>query len=228
VPGITAPKYGDILGIFIERLCELGYFFSDANVNAKKYGIPQNRNRRILIASKRGPVSFPLSTHGPDKLDYVTIHDALNEHRLVPLAAGESDDTDSLHRAANLNETNLWRIQNTRKDGGGRELWMKEKPVECFERHKDSYRDVYNRMYWQRPAPTITTRFNSLSNGRFGHPEEDRAISLREGALFQTFPMDYIFFGSMVTISKHIGNAVPVELAKIFGLHFMELANKEH
>jgi len=227
VPGITAPKYGGIFGIFKERLQKLGYYFTDANINAKTYGIPQNRNRRILIASKRGPLDFPCATHGPGKLDYVTIHEALSCHDLAPLAAGEVDITDPLHRAAKLSETNLWRIRHTRKDGGGRDLWMKKKPVECFERHKDSYRDVYNRMYWKKPSPTITTRFNSLSNGRFGHPEEDRAISLREGAILQTFPINCVFYGSMVNIAKHIGNAVPVELAKVFGLHFMELVNKE-
>jgi DNA (cytosine-5)-methyltransferase 1 len=103
---------------------------------------------------------------------------------------------------------------------------MKTKPVDCFVRHKGAYRDVYNRMCWKKPSPTITTRFNSLSNGRFGHPEEDRAISLREGALFQTFPIGYKFYGSMATITKHIGNAVPVKLAEIFGLHFIEIIQK--
>ena len=228
VPGITAPKYGCILDIFKKRLQKLGYYFTDANINAKKYGIPQNRNRRILISSKRGSIDFPCTTHGPGKLNYVTVNEALTCHDLAPLAAGEVDSRDPLHHAANLNETNLWRIRHTRKDGGGRELWMKKKPVKCFERHKDSYRDVYNRMYWKKPSPTITTRFNSLSNGRFGHPEEDRAISLREGAILQTFPLNYVFYGSMVNIAKHIGNAVPVELANVFGLHFTAQANKEH
>jgi len=227
VPGITSSKYGGILGRFKERLQELGYRFADTNINAKKYGIPQNRNRRILIASKHGPISFPAPTHGTGKLNYVTIHDVLTKHNLKQLAAGESDSRDPLHRAANLSPTNLWRIRHTPKDGGGRDRWMKEKPVECFERHKNSYIDVYNRMYWKRPAPTITTRFNSLSNGRFGHPEEDRAISLREGALFQTFPMSYNFYGSALTIARHIGNAVPVDLAKIFGMHFVKIANNQ-
>jgi DNA (cytosine-5)-methyltransferase 1 len=227
VPGITSSKYGAILGIFKKRLQELDYRFADANLNAKRYGIPQNRNRRILIASKHGPISFPSPTHGPGKLNYLTVRNVLTQHRLTPLGAGQSDNKDSLHRAANLSATNLWRIRHTPKDGGGRKIWMKKKPVKCFKRHKDSYRDVYNRMYWKRPAPTITTRFNSLSNGRFGHPEQDRAISLREGALFQTFPTNYVFLGSMGNIARHIGNAVPVELAKIFGLHFVELTNNK-
>lgn len=227
VPGIIAKKYGGILGKFKKRLKKLGYHFKDSNINAKKYGIPQNRNRRILIASLEGSISFPEETHGKGKKDYVTISDILKKFNLKPLKAGETDPNDPLHRAANLNEDNLWRIQNTPKDGGGRKIWMESKPVDCFLRHKNSYTDVYNRMYWNKPSPTITTRFNSFSNGRFGHPEEDRAISLREGALFQTFSIDYNSYGSMANISKYIGNAVPVELAKVFGLHFIEITKNE-
>jgi len=227
VPGITAPKYGGILGRFEERLKELGYYFSDRNINAKKYGIPQNRNRRILVASSERPITFPEETHGNGKKEYITARDVLAKHKLRPLKAGETYPNDTMHRAANLSPTNLWRIRHTPKDGGGREKWMKKKPVKCFTVHINSYTDVYNRMYWDKPVPTITTRFNSLSNGRFGHPDEDRAISLREGALFQTFPIDYKFDGSMVSIARHIGNAVPVELAKTFGLHFLRIANEK-
>jgi len=225
VPGITAIKYGGILGIFKSKLIGLKYNIADRNVNAKRYGIPQNRNRRILIASREGEVIFPVETHDKYKKEYVTIRNILGSRKLKHLQAGESDPKDPLHKAANLSPDNLWRIKHTPKDGGGRELWMKRKPVKCFQKHKGSYKDVYNRMFWGKPSPTITTRFNSLSNGRFGHPQEDRAISLREGALFQTFLDDYKFYGSMVTIAKHIGNAVPVELAKIFGLHYIEIAS---
>lgn len=227
VPGITAKKYGGKLNLFKKRLIHLGYAILDKNVNTKHYGIPQNRNRRILIASRKGEISFPEETHGKGKEEYITIFDVFNNNNLKHLKAGESDPTDLLHRAANLSPENLWRIKHTLKDGGGREIWMKRKPVKCFLRHKNSYKDVYNRMFWRKPSPTVTTRFNSLSNGRFGHPEEDRAISLREGALLQTFPDDYKFYGSMQTITKHIGNAVPVELARIFGHHFIELALKK-
>jgi DNA (cytosine-5)-methyltransferase 1 len=227
VPGITAKKYGGILHKFKNILKRLNYYFVDNNINAKRYGIPQNRNRRILIASLEWPISFPEETHGKGKKNYITISDILKKYNLKPLGTGEKNPNDPLHRAANLNEDNLWRIKNTPKDGGGRNIWMDSKPVDCFLRHKNSYTDVYNRMYWNKPSPTITTRFNSFSNGRFGHPEEDRAISLREGALFQTFSMDYNFYGSMANIAKYIGNAVPVELAKAFGLHFIEIAKNE-
>ena len=85
---------------------------------------------------------------------------------------------------------------------------------------------VYGRMFWDRPAPTITTRFNSLSNGRFGHPDEDRAISIREGAALQTFSNEFRFYGAnQNSLAKQIGNAVPPELAKRIGEHLMIIAN---
>tara|TARA_B100000315_G_scaffold36133_1_gene30851 strand:- start:1059 stop:2159 length:1101 start_codon:yes stop_codon:yes gene_type:complete len=227
VPGITAEKYGGILNVFKKRLKRMKYNVIDKNVNAKNYGIPQNRNRRILLASKNGEIGFPEETHCRGKKTLVTIYDVLKKSNLTPLKAGEFDLSDPLHKAANLNPENLWRISRTPKDGGGRNIWMQKKPVKCFLKHKGAYKDVYNRMFWKKPSPTITTRFNSFSNGRFGHPEEDRAISLREGALFQTFPKNYKFFGSAVTISKHIGNAVPVRIAEIFGHHFINHASKQ-
>jgi DNA (cytosine-5)-methyltransferase 1 len=80
-------------------------------------------------------------------------------------------------------------------------------------------------MYWDRPAPTITTRFNSFSNGRFGHPEEDRAISIREGAALQTFPKTFVFHGTNLNqLARQIGNAVPPKLALKIGQHLISLA----
>lgn len=225
VPGVTAKKYGGVFDRFKRKLSRLGYNMVDKNINAKYYGVPQNRNRRILIASKGVPPDFPKETHGKGKRECVSIRKVLKARKLKHLGAGESDPSDHLHRAANLSPENIWRIKHTKKDGGGREVWMRMKPVKCFQKHKDSYKDVYNRMFWDKPSPTITTRFNSLSNGRFGHPEEDRAISLREGALFQTFSYNYKFYGSMVVIAKHIGNAVPVRVARIFGRLFLRHAS---
>lgn len=227
VPGIDAKKYGGILDKFKANLKEMGYKIKDQNVNAKYYGIPQNRNRRILIASKNFEINFPEPTHGNNKEDFLTFYEHLTQYKLIKLKAGEVDPNDCLHRAANLSKTNLLRIRKTPKDGGGRENWGASLLLKCYKKHKGAYKDVYNRMYLHKPAPTITTRFNSLSNGRFGHPEEDRAISLREGALLQTFPIDYKFYGSSVTISRHIGNAVPVKLAEIFGKHFGKIIKRE-
>ncbi|WP_169788408.1 DNA cytosine methyltransferase, partial [Escherichia coli] len=81
--------------------------------------------------------------------------------------------------------------------------------------------DTYGRMSWDKPAPTLTTKCNSYSNGRFGHPDptQHRAISIREASRLQTFPLSYVFKGSLNSMAKQIGNAVPCELARLFGLH---------
>ena len=83
-------------------------------------------------------------------------------------------------------------------------------------------------MHWNRPSPTLTGRCTSISNGRFGHPEQNRAISLREAAKLQTFPDDYEFFGYITRISVQIGNAVPVKMAERLGGHILELSSERH
>lgn len=223
VTNVNSEKYGFIIDQISNKLRSMGYDCKHKNINAKKYGIPQNRPRKILLASRCADIFFPEETHGKEKKKFLTVKDVFEANNLSPLFAGETDLNDNLHRASNLSAENLWRIKHTVKDGGTRTTWMQSKPVNCFERHKNSYTDVYSRMYWDKPSPTITTRFNSFSNGRFGHPEEDRAISLREGALLQTFPIDYKFSGNLVSITKQIGNAVPVKLAEIFGRHFIDI-----
>jgi len=89
----------------------------------------------------------------------------------------------------------------------------------------EGHTDVYGRMYWDRPAPALTGRCHSISNGRYGHPEQDRAISLREAAAIQSFPDGYEFFGSNKHVALQIGNAVPVRLAEYLGKHFLQLEN---
>ncbi|MBD3340493.1 MAG: DNA (cytosine-5-)-methyltransferase, partial [Candidatus Lokiarchaeota archaeon] len=128
--------------------------------------------------------------------------------------------------SANLSDKNLKRIKSTKKNGGSRLDWSNNKDLQlkAYQNKDNSFMDVYGRMKWDEPAPTITTRFNSLSNGRFGHPEENRALSLREGATLQTFPKDYIFIGQNDTdIALQIGNAVPPLFAEILGKSIMEI-----
>jgi len=113
----------------------------------------------------------------------------------------------------------------TPKNGGTRLSWkdVKELQIDAYRGDDTIFKDVYGRMLWDKPAPTITTRFNSFSNGRFGHPEENRAISLREGATLQTFPKTYIFTeNNMAITARQIGNAVPPELARRIGLKLQE------
>ena len=116
------------------------------------------------------------------------------------------------------------RMKATPKDGGDSSSWPKSLRLKCHL-NTEGYTDVYGRMFWDKPSPTLTTRCNSYSNGRFGHPEQDRAISLREAAALQSFPDDYIFYGTQTIIAKHIGNAVPPLLGKFLGNHIVSLEN---
>ena len=119
-----------------------------------------------------------------------------------------------------LSDKCLRRLKKTKHDGGSRLDWAddEELQLKCFIGKDDSFKDSYGRMWWNKPAPTITTKFFSISNGRFGHPDEDRAISLREGATLQTFPKDYVFkSNSIATTARLIGNAVPCEYARRLG-----------
>jgi DNA (cytosine-5)-methyltransferase 1 len=112
----------------------------------------------------------------------------------------------------------------TPSSGGDRSAWAVDPnlQIDAYRDRDQIFRDVYGRMSWDRPAPTITTRFSSLSNGRFGHPDEDRAISIREGATLQTFPKEFEFHASAISsLAKQIGNAVPPELARRIGTHLI-------
>ena len=191
-------------------------------MNAKNYGVPQNRRRFVLIASRLFEPQIPDETHGEGLFPYVTVFDAI--HRFPPLVAGEINEDIPNHRAAGLSELNLQRIQHTPHDGGGRLDWPEELWLNCHENFT-GHSDVYGRMYWNRVAPTLTVKCFSISNGRFAHPEQDRAISLREAAAIQTFPDDYVFEGSLQEIGKQIGNAVPVLLANVLGEYILNEHN---
>src|SRR5690606_3968441 len=133
---------------------------------------------------------------------------------------GQKDKTDFMHSVAGLKEINLKRLAETSHDGGDRMAYVynKELAPPCHYGKTDGFRDIYGRMWWDKPSPTITTKFFSISNGRFAHPEEDRAISIREGATLQSFPKTYKFKGSSTAdIARMIGNAVPPVYATAIG-----------
>ncbi len=207
VPGFK--KSGPI-GKFKEFLSNNGYTFEENILNAAGFGVPQNRRRYALLASRVGEIKLPEES-GETKTVWQAIGDIKT---FYPVKAGNIDRSNFNHTTASLSDLNLKRILKTSHNGGDRREWHKELQLECHKNHRGHY-DVYGRMHWDRPSPTITTRFNGLSNGRYGHPEQDRAISIREGATLQSFPLDYVFYSrSMVRISKMIGNAVPPEFAK--------------
>ena len=205
---------------FVSFLKYLGYSVTFDVIESKNYGVPQQRRRLILVASRLGPISLPLETHGPGTANpaYSTVWEWISH--FPPIAAGETHPDVPNHRAAQLSETNLIRIRATPL-GGGRLDWPEELMLECHLGEYHGHTDVYGRMHKDKPATGLTTRCISLSNGRFGHPEQDRAVSVREAASIQTFPDDFVFLGSLNSMARQIGNAVPVTLAQVFGEMFL-------
>ena len=207
-------------GGFLRRLDGAGYEVNYGPITLAKYGIPQRRRRLVLVGSRHGTIDLPGETHGPGSPNerYATVRDWIAH--LPPIRAGEEHREVPNHRAANLSARNLERIEATPEGGGNRD-WPEDLRLRC---HKgfSGYSDVYGRMSWDAPASGLTTRCTSYSNGRFGHPDQDRALSIREAACLQTFPDDFILEGSMASMARQIGNAVPVRLAKLIGYKFIE------
>jgi DNA (cytosine-5)-methyltransferase 1 len=224
VPGLLTKKRQTILPQFKNFLESNGYAFAHAVINANRYGVPQKRKRYLLIATRLlEKIELPKGRKNP-RLIVRNFLGVKNGFRRI--SAGHKDKTQFLHTTAKLSANNLRRMQTTPKNGGTRASW-KDDPdlqIEAYEGKDEIFRDVYARMYWDKPAPTITTRFNSFSNGRFGHPTQNRAISLREGATLQTFPKSYVFKATNeFTIARQIGNAVPPALAKRLGCHLKKI-----
>lgn len=203
---------------FVSKLKKLGYYVDYKIVNCADYGIPQYRKRLVLLASKFGAISIIPKTHQPK--NYKTVKDAIG--KLPILKSGEKDTNDPLHRASKLSPLNMQRIKQS-KPGGSWKDWDEELLLDCHKKSSGStYVSVYGRMKWNEPSPTMTTHCTGIGNGRFGHPEQDRAITLREAALLQSFPKKYKFCKKgnsfkVKEISTHIGNAVPVKLGQVIG-----------
>lgn len=216
VPAIASFKLKSVLADFVKLLQDEGYQVNYQVVFCPNYGIPQTRKRLVLLASQLGKINLIPPTH--TKENYVTVRDTIGN--LPPLEAGESCKTDALHRCRALSPLNMQRIMST-PYGGGWKDWPKELQLKCHQEESGkSFGSVYGRMVWEEPAPTMTTLCTGIGNGRFGHPTQNRAISAREAALFQTFPITYKFFQneqevSLVKASRYIGNAVPPRLGEV-------------
>jgi DNA (cytosine-5)-methyltransferase 1 len=194
-------------------------------VDCVKYGVPQTRKRLVLLASRFGDIELVLPKSS--ELAPSTVRTAISH--LPPLEAGYCDSDDELHAASSLSELNLLRIRASKPGGTWRD-WDKTLIAQCHRKDSgQTYPSVYGRMEWDAPSPTITTQCFGFGNGRFGHPAQDRAISLREAAILQTFPDDYRFLapGESVCFSKFgrlIGNAVPVRIGEIVAQSLMKHA----
>lgn len=210
-------KY-DVFKDFVESLKKENYFVYYKSVNCLRYGIPQRRNRLVLLASKNVPIELIPDTHSSE--EFIPIKEIIGH--LPHIKDGGADNKDKLHRAWKLSKINKKRIKQSRPGGSWLD-WDDELRLKCHKKRSGAtYKAVYGRMKWSDPSPTITTQFYSYGTGRFGHPTQNRAISLREGALLQTFPENYKFYEKeedifFRQIGRHIGNAVPVELGKVIG-----------
>lgn len=219
VPGLIKTETGKkIFKQAEKKLINLGYSLNYDIVDVVDYGVPQFRKRFVLIGSRipNKAIKIPKSSHiapnkqqmFPQKKLWLTVKDAIGE---VPaIGNGEKFEGIQLHFSAENSPLNLERIQHIPHDGGSRFSLPDNLQLKCHRKYPKGFRDVYGRMTWNKPSPTLTGGCNNITKGRFIHPDQDRAISLYEAQLIQTFPPDYVFHGKIGEIALQIGNAVPV------------------
>ena len=224
VSGIAGKRGKTILQQLVEYVEKIGYYVHIDLLDAQDYGVPQRRKRYIVVGERK------------DMGEHYTYPQSLNIHRTVrdvigalpiPPENGTDHPNISLHRRDRLSELNLQRIRAI-KEGQGRDDLPSDLLADCHKIDSSviGFRSVYGRMAWDEVAPTITARFDSFTRGKFGHPVQDRSVSLREGALLQTFPIDFEFTGNKVDIARQIGNAVPPIMAEHIGRSILECYKK--
>ena len=216
VPSLLRYKDGAVFREFKAILNEAGYPVRVTIAKCELFGVPQKRRRLVVVAAHKRKIG-PLV---PAKNVGVTVKNAIAH--LPPIQAGQTHVDDKLHASSALSDLNIRRIEAAKPGGTWRD-WPEELRAECHRRASGkTYSGVYARMSWDVPAPTMTTQCFGFGNGRFGHPEQNRAISLREAAILQSFPENYEFLPAgetphMKEVGRWIGNAVPVELGRAIG-----------
>lgn len=224
VPGLMGNRGKPILDSFLSNMKQEGYHPYLKVLNAEDYGVPQRRKRVFVVGVRddvhKGEFIFPEPV--TSKKSRVTVADILSD---LPEPPADGTDHPQVvhHRRDRLSPLNLARIRAL-EPGQGMEFLPKKLLADCHKAGADKigHRNVYGRMAWDDVAPTITARFDSFTRGKFGHPEQDRSITLREGALLQTFPKDFQFSGTKVDIARQIGNAVPPKLAEVVGRQILK------
>jgi DNA (cytosine-5)-methyltransferase 1 len=236
VPGLALLPHGKaFLSELRAGLSRLGYRLEEKEVDAADYGVPQRRRRLIVVGSREDARTppFPEPTHGDPRSLFVssgvrqpwrTVRDAIGH--LPSLRAGERDPSDPMHQAPRVGERVLRFIAQVPKDGGSRTQVPEQEWLPCHQGH-DGHKDTYGRLAWDRPSGVITSGCCNVSKGRFVHPEQDRAITPREAALLQGFPPGAFFYGSLASIQRQIGNAVPPPLAEAFARAFREYLERQ-
>lgn len=226
VPQLATYRDGAVFEDFLTVLHKNNYHVDYKIVNAQDYGVPQRRKRLILLASRLGEISLIPPTHNSN--NFVTVRNAIGH--LPPINDGQSLDDDKLHRARKLSDLNIKRIKST-PEGGSWRNWDESLILDCHKKKSGkSFGSVYGRMKWDEVSPTLTTQCTGYGNGRYGHPEQNRAISIREASILQSFPADYEFINPNIKyhpsiIEKQIGNAVPVELGCVIARSIKEHLN---
>ncbi len=209
VPGLATPRFESILVSLRSDLRRIGYHMGDPEmVDAADFGVPQRRQRCILLAKRNAaPPLLPKAV--TPKGARSTVRQAIGS--LTRLSSGERDSLDPLHFARNHQGVALDRLSKIPPDGGSRFALPDDLVLSCHKNHT-GHPDVYGRMLWDDVSPTLTTGCTDITKGRFAHPEDNRAITLREAARLQTFRDEYEFAGNAGQIAAQIGNAVPVRL----------------
>ncbi len=222
VPGMKLNKQQGPFAKFLQYLENNNYGENHYIINACDYGVPQSRKRLVLIACKgQQQVAYPMATHGDIcSQPHITVRDTI--YHLPPIQAGYPAQHHPLHQSRGLSNVNSIRLRSTPENGGSRSDWPQYLHLNCHKK-TSGFGNVYGRMWWDKPAPTLTTKCTSISCGRFGHPKQDRAITLLEALLLQSFPKNYTLMGNFEDKARQIGNAVPPKLAKVFAEHLKNM-----
>jgi DNA (cytosine-5)-methyltransferase 1 len=217
VPGMLSPRWRPRFDALLEGLAELGYEHVWDVLDAADFGVPQRRRRLLVVASRVSKPVLPSATHAEPALSggkaWLTVREAIGS--LGPLASGEVDPGDVYHRARRHSPLALRRLRAI-PAGGARSDLPEHLQLECHKNHSGHY-DIYGRMWWDRPAPTLTSGCTNVTRGRFAHPDQDRAITLREAMLLQTFPRAAVLRGSLDEMALQVGNAIPSLFAERIG-----------
>jgi DNA (cytosine-5)-methyltransferase 1 len=225
VPGLHRVRGASTFNRFVAALRRRGFNVQWKVVDCQHYGVPQRRRRLVLLGSRLGSIAVPPATHGrdPGLRPLVTVRDCIAN--FPPIGHGEEHPAVPNHQVSRLTDLNMRRIRATPAEGG-RADWPADLRLDCHKSHR-GHSDVYGRMHWDGPAPVLTTKCTSISNGRYGHPEQHRPISVREAAALQTFPDDFCLIGGIKSTTRQVGNAVPVRLAEAVG-HAIVKHSDEH
>jgi DNA (cytosine-5)-methyltransferase 1 len=215
VPGMVEGRWRPRFESLVRGLTDLGYKVAWEVIDAADFGVPQRRRRVLVIASRVAEPLLPTATRGESHglLPYVTVRQTIGN--LAYLASGGRDPDDPYHAARRHSTIALRRLAAIPPGGGRLDLPLRLQ-LECHRGHSGHY-DIYGRMQWDAPAPTLTSGCTNVTRGRFAHPEQDRAISLREAMLLQTLPRDAVLCGGVEAMALQIGNAIPSLLASLIG-----------